>query len=236
MNGKLERAVGARTCFLNAGIEVLFVRLDVKPEIISELLPLLDRDERIRADRYAFERDRSRFIVGRARLRQLLAMRLRVSPETIEFVWGKNGKPALADLYDSSKLRFNLSRSADIALYAFSSGREVGVDIEEVRVMPDADDIAERFFSNRENQSYRELDSQSKTLGFFNCWTRKEAFVKALGDGLSRPLDSFDVSLAPGESATILRHGSISGEYCGWRLCNITALPAGYVGAVVFEA
>ena len=225
----------ARTCLSGCNIEVLFTRLDPEPEVAAGLLSLLDHEERIRADRYAFERDRSRFVVARARLRQLLAVRLGVSPETIEFVRGAQGKPALAAPYAKSKLRFNVSHSANIALYAFAYGREVGVDVEAVRVMPDANDIAERFFSVCENNSYRDLDSRNKPYGFFNCWTRKEAFVKALGDGLSHPLDSFDVSLVPGEPAGILRHGDISGHDCGWRLSNIVSLPTGYVGAVAFE-
>lgn len=231
-----NRALGARTCFLQSGVEVLLVQLDVTPEIFGGILPLLNREERIRADRYVFERDRFRFIVGRARLRQMLAVRLGVKSEKIEFVYGKNGKPALADLYAKSQLRFNVSRSADLALYAFSNGREVGVDIEEIRAMSDADDVAERFFSNRENKCYRGLDSRNKPYGFFNCWTRKEAFVKALGDGLTHPLDSFDVSLAPGELAAILQYGGVSGDGCGWKLFNIAALPANYAGAVVFQS
>jgi 4'-phosphopantetheinyl transferase len=149
-------------------------------------------------------------------------------------VYGERGKPALARGYAGSDLRFNVSHSDDVAVYAFSSGREIGIDVEAVRVIRDADDIAARFFSRCEYESYLALDARHRPLGFFNCWTRKEAFIKALGDGLYHPLDSFDVSLAPGEPAEILRIGHIPGDHCGWRLRSFSPFP-GYVGAVVIE-
>src|SRR5256886_7924492 len=114
-------------------------------------------------------------------------------------VYGAHGKPALAPRFAASDLRFNVSHCDDLAVYAFSHGCEVGIDVEAVRVMGDADDLAARFFSRREHGAYRALHPRDKPLGFFQCWTRKEAFIKALGDGLSYPLDRFDVSLAPGE-------------------------------------
>ena len=108
------------------------------------------------------------------------------------------------------------------------------MDVEAVRTLEDADAIAARFFSARENGVYRALDPREKPLGFFNCWTRKEAFIKAIGDGLYRPLDSFDVSLAPGDLPRMLRVDHIPGDSCGWRLESFS--PAeGFVAAVVTE-
>jgi 4'-phosphopantetheinyl transferase len=150
-------------------------------------------------------------------------------------VYGERGKPALARGYAGSDLRFNVSHSDDVAVYAFSSGHEIGVDVEAVRAMPDGDDIAARFFSRCENETYLALNARDRPLGFFNCWTRKEAFIKALGDGLYHPLDSFDVSLAPGEPARIRRVESTSGDDCGWRMESFSPAP-GFVGAVVIES
>jgi 4'-phosphopantetheinyl transferase len=126
------------------------------------------------------------------------------------------GKPALSRRFANSDLRFNVSHSEDVAVYAFSRGREIGVDVEAVRELRDADDIAVRFFSRRENEAYLALDPRDRLLGFFNCWTRKEAFIKALGDGLYYPLDCFDVSLAPDEPARILRVENTPGNECAW--------------------
>jgi 4'-phosphopantetheinyl transferase len=212
--------------------EVVVTRLDVAAEAVRASAALLSEEERDRARRFAFERDRRRFTVARGRLRQLLGARLDMPPDSVELVYGERGKPALARRCAISDLRFNVSHHEDIAVYAISSGREIGIDVEAVRVIRDADDIAARFFSRRENEAYLDLDPRDRPLGFFNCWTRKEAFIKALGDGLHYPLDRFDVSLAPGEPATILNVESIPGDHCGWTLHGLRPGP-GLVGAVV---
>jgi 4'-phosphopantetheinyl transferase len=159
---------------------------------------LLSADERQRAARFVFERDRRRYAAARARLRQLLGERLGVAPESLQFVYSPHGKPALARRPGQRDLRFNLSHCGDVAAYAFAEGREVGVDVEAVRPLPGADEVAMRFFSHRERAAYLRLAASARPQGFFDCWTRKEAFVKALGHGLSHPLEAFDVSLTPG--------------------------------------
>ena len=213
-------------------IEVVPVRLDAELAAVSELAQCLSDGERLRAGRFVFERDRRRFIVGRARLRLCLASRLGVQPDAVEFDYGPRGKPRLSRIFADTDLRFNISHSEDVAVYAFSNGREIGVDVEAVREMRDADEIAARFFSRREYEAYLALDSRDRPLGFFNCWTRKEAFIKALGEGLHYPLDRFDVSLAPGEPARILRVEDMPGEQCGWTLHSFMPGP-GLAGAVV---
>jgi 4'-phosphopantetheinyl transferase len=213
--------------------EVVVTRLDVGLEALSELEPLLSDTERYRASRLALDRDRRRFSVARARLRQLLSARLDARPESVELAYGVHGKPLLARPFADSDLRFNVSHSGDMAVYVFSRGREIGIDVEAVRAVPDADDIAARFFSRRENEAYHALAPRDRQLGFFNCWTRKEAYVKALGGGLSHSFDSFDVSLAPGEAAQILRRNA--GDDRRWRVCSFTPIP-GYVAAVVIES
>ena len=213
-------------------IEVVPVRLDAELAAVSELAQCLSDGERLRAGRFVFERDRRRFIVGRARLRHCLASRLGVQPDAVEFDYGPRGKPRLSRSFADAGLCFNVSHSGDLAVYAFSSGREIGVDVESVREMRDADEIAARFFSRREYEAYLALDSRDRPLGFFNCWTRKEAFIKALGEGLHYPLDRFDVSLTPGEPARILRVEDMPGEQCGWLLKSFTPGP-GVAGAIV---
>jgi 4'-phosphopantetheinyl transferase len=162
----------------------------------------------------------------------LLGARLGVRPDLVELVYGERGKPALARAFADSGLRFNVSHADDVAVYALSAGREIGIDVEAVRAVPDADAIVAHMFSRRENEAYRALDPRDKPLGFFCCWTRKEAYIKALGDGLYHRLDCFDVSLAPGEPARILRVEGTPGDRCGWTLHSFVPGP-GLIGAVV---
>lgn len=215
--------------------ELYTTRLDLAPRAVTALAELLSDDEQQRASRLVFHRDRARFIVARARLRQLLGARLGVSPASVEFSYGPRGKPALAARLGDCRLCFNVSHSEDVAVYGFALDREIGVDVEAVRELPDAEEIAARCFSPRENEAYLALSPRDRPLGFFNCWTRKEAFIKALGEGLSHPLERFDVSLGPGEPARILRLGGRAGEHCGWRVQGFSPAP-GFVAAIVIEA
>jgi 4'-phosphopantetheinyl transferase len=221
-------------CFAGGTVEVVSMGLDAEPAAVNEFALCLSDEERLRASRFVFERDRCRFIVGRARLRYLLASRLGVQPDAIELIYGAHGKPALSRRFAGSDLRFNVSHSEGVAVYAFSHGREIGVDVEALRELRDADDLAARFFSAHENEAYLALRPRDKPVGFLNCWTRKEAFIKALGEGLSHPLDRFDVSLAPGEPAKLLRVGCVSGEACEWTMHELVLGP-GFIGAVVAQ-
>jgi 4'-phosphopantetheinyl transferase len=208
-------------------------RLAAAPEAVRASAALLSDAEHHRARRFAFDRDASRFILARARLRQLLAVRLGVRAEAVEFEYGAYGKPALSRRFADTDLCFNVSHCDDVAAYAFSWGRAIGIDVEAVREMRDADDIAARHFSRCEHATYRTLQPSERPLGFFNCWTRKEAFVKAVGEGLSMPLDGFDVTLAPGEPAQVLRIANTPGD-SGWRLDSLC--PAvGYVVAIASQ-
>jgi 4'-phosphopantetheinyl transferase len=215
-------------------VEVIVTRLDARAEAVRASAALLSAAEQARASRFVFERDRNRFIMGRARLRKFLGQRLGLRPDSVELVYGARGKPALSPRQAATGWRFNLSHCGDVVVHAFSRHRDIGVDVEAVRVLPDADSIAERFFSRSEHETYRALDSGDRPTGFYNCWTRKEAFIKALGDGLSYPLGRFDVSLAPGEPARILRVGTLTGTDCGWMLHSFVPGP-GLVGAIVIR-
>lgn len=210
------------------------VNLDGAPEHVDAATKTLAEDERERANRFAFRQDRERFIIARGELRRLVGESLGIPPEDVEFQYNPYGKPGLPAGFSDDNLQFNVSHSQDVAVYALTRGRRVGIDIEAVRSMPDADEVAARCFSRGELEAYRSLDKEGRRTAFFNCWTRKEAFVKAVGDGLSYPLSDFDVSLAPGEPAKILRVGELTGGECGWELNNIDGL-SGFAGAVVIE-
>jgi len=227
-------ALSTFASFQNDVVEVLCTSLDAAPAAVRELASLLSRSEQDRANRFASDLHRRRFTVARARLRSLLAARLGAAPDAIEFAYGEHGKPTLGRRFADSGLRFNVSHSEDVAVYALALGREVGVDVEAVHTLDDADSIAARFFSRKENEAYQALDPSDRPLGFFNCWTRKEAFIKAIGDGLHHPLDRFDVSLSPRDSAELLRIGNIPGNACGWKLYSYS-IGAGFVGAVVVQ-
>lgn len=197
-------------------VHVWFARLDRTPARIARMRTVLNADEIARADRFLMEVHRNRFIAGRALLRDLLAGYLGERPEAIAFAYNEWGKPALAPGFAALDLRFNLSHSQNLAMYAFALGRDVGADIEMIRVEVAKESVAENFFSPWEVQTLRALPREHQAQAFFNCWTRKEAYVKARGQGLSIVLSSFDVSLAPGEPAKILR-----GDDCrGWSLVS----------------
>ncbi len=226
-------ATGELLPVADGAVELVRVRLDAETAATDDLALCLSDAERARAGRFVFERDRRRFIVGRARLRELLASRLGTRPDLIELEYGPRGKPRLAGDPAGSDLRFNLSHCGDVALYAFSHGREIGVDLEAVRDLGDADAIAAKFFSRRENEMYVALHPRDQPLAFFRCWTRKEAFIKAVGDGLHFPLDAFDVSLAPADPARILRVGAVAGDACGWTLHGVDPGLPDFAAAVV---
>ncbi len=161
---------------------------------------LLSRDEQERMARFRFETDRDNFLFYRSMLRILLASYLGTPPAELCFAYSAHGKPSLAAL--SGHLEFNLSHSHGIVLFAFSRGRRVGVDVEYLRRDLNVQEIAGRFFSAAENHALMQRSDMHDA--FFHCWTRKEAFVKARGEGLSCPLDSFDVSVAPEEEEVSL--------------------------------
>ena len=191
----------------------------------------LTADERQRAERYIFQKDRTHFVVARGLLRVLLGCYLRQEPLHLRFIYGPHGKPALATDTGGVALRFNVSHSHGLALYAITRGREVGVDVERIRPKVAQEKIAERFFSPREVTVLRALPTPLQATAFFACWTRKEAYIKATGDGLSLPLDQFDVSLAPGEPAVLLRTAWDPQEVACWALQDLAPAP-GYRAAV----
>ncbi len=172
--------------------------------------------------------------MARGLLRQLLGSYLQLPGQDIAFVYGDHGKPELAAPQAQSGLCFNISHAQGVALLAFARHCEVGVDIEQVRPLDDGEQIAERFFSRNEVAVFTAVPPEQKPQAFFNCWTRKEAFIKVIGEGLSCPLDSFDVTLKPGEPAELLQVKGSREAAARWKLENLE--PAeGYAGAVIAE-
>jgi 4'-phosphopantetheinyl transferase len=214
--------------------EIRTVRLDQPDELVDALACQLSTAELERARRYYFDRDRRRFIVARGELRRLLARELEVGAQAIEFAYGRHGKPSLAPPLDGAGLRFNLAHSDDLAVIALCRDREVGVDVEAIRPMQDEAHLVSTCFSQREQEEYLRVDPAGRTAAFFSGWTRKEAFIKGLGKGLSQPLDSFDVSVTPAMPAQLLRFENRSGQDCGWCLASFTPAP-GFVAAVVTQ-
>ncbi|HEY0192909.1 MAG TPA: 4'-phosphopantetheinyl transferase superfamily protein [Kofleriaceae bacterium] len=182
-------------------IHVWRLRLIQSDPLVSALRPLLSADEQVRADRFYFERDRRSYTVVRGVLRRLLAGYLGCAPEAIAFGYRDKGKPYLVS--PSGPLDFNVSHSGDYALLAFTHGRQLGVDVELRRAIDDLDGLAEVSFSPAELAVFRSLPADQRVEGFFACWSRKEAFIKATGEGV-RQLAEFDVSLRPGQPAQIL--------------------------------
>jgi 4'-phosphopantetheinyl transferase len=178
---------------------------------------ILSADERERADRFHFEKDRRHFSAARALLRIVLAAYSAASPEDIRFRYAENGKPELADPFNSSGLTFNVSHSGGLALFGVTRRRAIGVDIEQMRKDFDGEAIARRFFSAREQEQFASLPQEQRQRAFFRCWTLKEAFIKARGEGFSHPLHQFDVSLDP-ESPVSLTTRPDGAEAKRWQL------------------
>jgi 4'-phosphopantetheinyl transferase len=194
-------------------IHVWRASLSVDQATLRSLESTLSNDEKQRAARFAFERDRDRYIAARGILRDLLGRYLRCGPQTIDFVYAPRGKPAVVSRGSQSPIRFNLSHSHALAVIAIGRKREVGIDVELIRPEFASEEIAKRYFSDKEIDELSRLPAESRTEGFFLCWTRKEAYIKAKGDGLHIPLDSFDVSLSPGRPATLS-----SADESRWRI------------------
>jgi 4'-phosphopantetheinyl transferase len=198
------------------------------------LLDVLSTEEVERAGRFHFSRDRERFVHARGVLRTLLGRYLGADPAGLRFRSNDYGKPALAGEWGGSGINFNLSHSQEVVLYAFALGREVGVDVEHIRPEFAGEDIAARFFSAPEAEGLRHTPAEARAAAFFSCWTRKEAYIKAKGEGLSFPLDRFAVSVDADVQDVALNVFGDAGESRRWTI--ISLIPAtGYVAALATE-
>jgi 4'-phosphopantetheinyl transferase len=192
---------------------------------------ILSADERARAARFHFPRDRQYFTAARAVLRMVLGTYADCDPKELVFRYSDKEKPSCGPEKCGRQVEFNVSHSGDIALLAFAQGRAVGVDVEKVRQDFDPEAIARQFFSEQEQRQLAALAPEERYSGFFRCWTRKEAYIKAQGIGLSLPLDQFDVSLRPGERKALLSTRPDHQEAAHWSLEEVPAAE-GYVAAL----
>jgi 4'-phosphopantetheinyl transferase len=190
----------------------------------------LEPDEINRASRFHFEKHRQHFIVARGFLRSVVARYLEMQPEALRFSYGAYGKPTLASEH---VLRFNLSHSHEVALLAVALDAELGVDVEHIRADFASEEIARRFFSRTEVEVFNALPKEEQVAAFFRCWTRKEAYIKAIGKGLSQALDAFDVTLAPDVQPALLR--AEGDDASRWLLTDINAGDS-YAAALAIEA
>jgi len=214
-------------------VDLWRIRLDAEGEG-RYLRGLLSPEEIHRADQFHFQNGRLRFIRARAALRQILGGYIGIAPWEIVFCYGAEGKPELAGELEKFRIRFNLSHSGDLALLAVTRGLAVGVDIELINPEFACKEIAERFFSVNEVRYLLALPAVERADAFFSCWTRKEAYIKALGAGLSVPLDSFEVGFGTRSNPALLEVGSAPSEAALWSIYDIDA-ENGYKAAVVVE-
>lgn len=231
---RLATLSSAQVSLSQADVHIWSANQDAPIYPMEQLWQTLSNDEQQRATRFHFERDRRRFIVGRGLLRAILGRYAHIEAAQVRFVYGQRGKPALAEVCGGETLKFNVSHSNGHILCAITNLREIGVDIEHVHVISEADAIAERFFSTQENEVYRQLPAEEKLTAFFNCWTRKEAYIKARGMGVSLDLTSFDVSLKPGDAATLLHNREDAMEVTRWQF-EALHVGDGYAGAIAVE-
>jgi 4'-phosphopantetheinyl transferase len=195
---------------------------------------LLSRDEVERAHRFHFERDRMHYTVARAAMRQILGRYTGQAPQEVVFAYGPKGKPELFTEGKECHIKFNLSHSAELAVLAVSQGMTVGVDIESIDPSFATQEIAERFFSVAEVNTLRALPASEKAEAFFSCWTRKEAYIKALGEGLAVPLNSFAVAFGPDVSPALLHVAGNPAEVLRWSIYDVETIK-GYKAALVAE-
>jgi 4'-phosphopantetheinyl transferase len=226
--------VAAKDPILTPGeVHVWRVHLNQSEPIRTRLLDLLSQDEREKAGRFYFQKDRDHFVVARGALRSLLGGYLNVKPERLQFCYTEYGKPYLAGEF-APEVRFNLSHSHELALFGITLGRRLGIDVEFIRQDVEVEEIAGNFFSGLEVSVLMALPKELRRQAFFNCWTRKEAYIKAIGEGLSHPLHDFDVTLAPGDPAVLLCTRVDPREAALWSMRAIDA-GEGYAAAVAVK-
>jgi 4'-phosphopantetheinyl transferase len=214
-------------------VHVWRTRLDMGAVDFAKLRGLLSADELSRANRFRFEADQRRAVIGRGYLRLLLSEILHVPANRLQFEYDEFGKPQLTPT-QRLPLQFNVSHSGELILIAIAIGRAVGVDVEKIRTDLDVEGVAARFFSVNERNNLASLAGPGRYEAFFACWTRKEAYLKARGLGLSLPLDQFDVSFLPHEEPRLLATRHDPADARRWRL-QALGLSGDYVAALAAQ-
>lgn len=211
-------------------VHVWSLALDVGQSSLAEVTEFLSPEERTRADRFRFEVHRNRFVVGRGLLRIILGRYCNVSPERLRFSYGPNGKPELAPdgnaRREGGALHFNLAHSEGVGVLAITQTGPVGVDLEQIRRLRDFSGMVSQFFSTREAAEFSKLPWEQQPAAFFNLWTRKEALLKATGEGIAHSLDRVEVSFLPGEPARVLALPAEPWAGGEWSLTELAISPA----------
>jgi len=213
-------------------VHVWNASLAVPDDTIRNAWAILSPDEVARAEQLRKEKDRKRFVVARGILRKILSVILDVPPSVVRFETTIHGKPVLAAEYARAGIQFNLSHSHDLALYAVTQSRRIGIDLEYIREI-DALNVAEHFFSREESDNLRCLPADQQRAAFFTCWTRKEAYIKAIGEGLARSLQSFEVSILP-DKPELLWCENDPAEINRWSFANVSP-SADYAATLAVE-
>jgi 4'-phosphopantetheinyl transferase len=214
MSQTVWQAVPPSALVLDDRVHIWRIPLNIRDTARNKLSDLLNNEEIRRANRFHFDKHRFHYIVARGKLRKILALYTEIDPALIEFDYNEYGKPFLR--YPVNGPYFNLSHSRDMAVLAFSSKHEVGIDIEYMELRDTIFKIARRFFSETEVEELMNLPADDQLQGFFNCWTRKEAYIKGKGKGLSIPLASFSVTLSPGAPVALIHDKKDVSAPSGW--------------------
>jgi 4'-phosphopantetheinyl transferase len=216
-------------------VHIWSLPLDITQRSFASVTEFLSPDERKRADRFRFEVHRTRFIAGRGLLRVILGSYCDLPPERLRFIYGPNGKPALMPGEGARRaggaLHFNLAHSEGVGVLAVTQTGQVGVDVEQVRRLLDFKELVTQFFSLREAAEFLRLEREQQPAAFFNLWTRKEALLKATGEGIAHSLNRVEVSFLPGEPARVLSLPAEPWAGGDWSLVDLTISPD-YAGAL----
>ncbi|OCQ99688.1 4'-phosphopantetheinyl transferase [Oscillatoriales cyanobacterium USR001] len=215
-------------------IHIWRANLHLPIEQIETFFQTLSADEKIRAEKFHFDRHRNFFIAARGILRAILSRYLEIKPHQLRFNYSTRGKPEIAENCGVKNLEFNLSHSEEIAIYGITCASKIGIDIEKIRSIDDAEQIAKRFFAARECSWLSEISPSEKPAAFFRLWTCKEAYLKAIGEGLAFGLDRFEISFSSSESPTIISIQGSDRIEIPWFLQQLTPV-SGYVGSVAVK-
>lgn len=223
---------GADASQLQREVHVWPVELQAPQGLIDCARSLLTEAEKERADHFRTPQSQNEFVLSRSILRTLLSHFLHSLPERVGITYSEHGKPRLAD--QSSRIRFNLCHSGQIAAYAVTWDCELGIDVEQSHPGSEMEEIAKRFFSPAERYEIGNLPEIQRATAFFSCWVRKEAYAKALGGGLSIPLNSFRVSAMPSSMRPLVSVRGDDAEAGEWTIQDFSPAP-GYLGAIAFR-
>ncbi len=201
---------------------------------LPRLEAMLSAAERARAARFCFSKDRCGYVIRHGILRVILSRYLKQYPSEIQFCYGRFGKPEIKEDPFCGRINFNVSHSGGLALYAVTQACPIGIDVEYLRAVPHLEEIASRFFSLHEFQMLMAVPAECRMESFFACWTRKEAFLKASGEGIGGGLSKVEVTLFPWAEPEILRVAGDSQARTKWQLRSFSPT-AGYLAAVAFK-